>query len=154
MIVPKHNNCYLPKNCSTTAGRPSTAAHSRTAAGIGSGCCSSAVPGAGHSHADASAAAVASTVLWRLLFLGSVVVPAWATMIQIDCFAWPQWDSRLDYVVLATTTNGLGSFGIAVPAVASVVVVPVIAAAQVIARKYCWREGKESKHEYIRIIVS
>lgn len=98
-----------------------------------------------------------STVLWRLLFLVSVVDPAWATMIQIDCFAWPQWDSRLDYVVPATTTNGLGSFGIAVPAaaVASVVVaVPVIAAAQVIARKYCWGGGKESKHGHIRIIVT
>lgn len=99
-------------NCSTTADPPSTIARSRTAADIGSECCSSAVPGAGHSRGDVSAAAAAgaSTVL-SLTVASAAVVPASATTIPIDYYV-RQWDSRLDYVARVTTTNGLGSFGI------------------------------------------
>lgn len=117
-------------NCLATADRPSTTARSRTAADIGSGCCNSAVPGAGHSREDGSVAAAAavgvSTVL-SLTVASAAVVPASATMIRIDYYV-RQWDSRLDYVARVTTTNGLGSFGI----VAAVAVIAA-AAGQVIA---------------------
>lgn len=145
-------------NCSTTAGpSPSSAGHSRTAADTGWACCSSAVPGAAHSRVGASAAAAAA--VWTVLSLqptGSAVAgPASGTTIPTGCCAGPQWDSRLDYVAPATTTNGLGSFGTAglVAAAASAAVVVVVAVAvaviavQVTVRKY-YKGGDRNENYY------
>lgn len=116
-------------NYSTTAGHcPSSAGHSRTAAGIDWACCSSS-PGAGHSRADASAAAAEVSIV-RTLRHPSVVVPASVTKIPTDCYA-PQWDLRLDSVAPSATTNALGSFDIA----AATETVAAAAAGQVIAQK-------------------
>lgn len=124
-------------NYLTTADRPSTAVRSRTAAGTGQGCCNNAAPGAAHSRGDVNAAAAeASTTVQTLQRSPAAADPASVTRIPTGCFA-PQSDWRLD-VAPSETANGLGSFGIvAAAAPVFVVVVAVIAAGQVIARKYC-----------------
>lgn len=70
-----------------TADRP--AGHSRTAAGTGWACCSSAAPGVAHSHVDASAdaAAEASTGPRQHQAAPVAVDPASETTIPTDCYA-------------------------------------------------------------------